>query len=298
MKAVEKLHEISERLALCSIDAAEKEAEIFVRETLDINSVQLYRDDPEISEKQSADLEEMVSRRAGREPLQYILGHCDFAGLQIMVGEGILVPRPETELMAEYAIQKCGSAEARKCVSEKTERTTENGPQMTFLDLCTGSGCLAISLAKAFPHAHVIGTDISGTAVDYAGRNAKLNGIDNAAFLEGHLFDPLDRKQLFDLIISNPPYIKTDDIKGLQPEIRDWEPLAALDGGADGLVFYREIIPAAREHLKDNGTIMLELGAGCEDAVAAMMNDSGYGEIEIKKDYAGIDRIIHARWIR
>lgn len=298
MKATEKLHEISERLVLCGIEAAEKEAELFVKEGLDIDSVQLYRDDPEISDKQSADIEAMFSRRVRREPLQYILGHCDFAGLKILVGKGILVPRPETELMAEHAIQKCRSAEARKCGSERTQRTTESGPQMTFLDLCTGSGCLALSLAKAFPYAHVFGTDISGTAVDYARRNAGLNGIDNAVFLKGHLFDPLEETQLFDLIISNPPYIKTGDIRGLQPEIRDWEPLNALDGGADGLVFYREIIPVAREHLKDNGAIMLELGAGCEDAVDGMLNDAGYREIEIKKDYAEIKRMIFARWTR
>jgi release factor glutamine methyltransferase len=300
MKAVEKLREISEKLTLCGIEAAEKEAELFIRQGLKIDPVQLYRDNSEIDDEQSAAVEEMFARRVKREPLQYILGFSDFLGLKIQVGKGVLIPRPETELMAEYAIdmQRAKNEEQRAKSKEQRAKTTDNGQRTTFLDLCTGSGCLALALASAFPDSQVTGIDISETAVDYARKNAGLNGIENVRFLNGHLFEPLDEDQLFDLIISNPPYIRTDDIKALQPEIRDWEPLNALDGGEDGLEFYREIIPASRQYLKDNGIIMLELGDGCEDAVAGMLDRAGYNEVKVRKDYAGVERIINARWIR
>ena len=298
MKAVKKMHEISGKLTLCGIDAADRETELFMKEGLEMDLLKLYRDDPELNDEQLRIIEDMFSRRAGREPLQYILGYTDFMGLKIMVGIGVLIPRPETELMAEYAIKKCGSGKAGKSGSEKDKRTTDNEQQRTFLDLCTGSGCLALALAKACPDSRVFGTDISGKAVEYARKNAGLNRIKNVQFLEGHLFEPLRESQLFDLIISNPPYIRNDEIGTLQPEIKDWEPLNALDGGEDGLGFYREIIPESRKHLKDNGTIMLELGDGGESAVAGMLDQAGFSEVKVNKDYAGIKRIIHARWIK
>jgi release factor glutamine methyltransferase len=298
MKAVEKLREISEKLTLCGIEAAEKEAELFIRQGLDIDIVQLYRDNSELNDEQSAAVEEMFSRRVKREPLQYILGSSDFLGLKIQVGRGVLIPRPETELMAEYAVELIRTSDVGRRASDDEERTTHDARRPTFLDLCTGSGCLALALAGAFPDSQVTGIDISETAVDYARRNARLNGVANAAFLNGHLFEPLGDTQLFDLIISNPPYIRTDDIIALQPEIKDWEPLNALDGGEDGLGFYREIIPASRQYIKDNGIIMLELGSGCDDAVGRMLDRAGFSEVEVRKDYAGIKRIINARWIR
>ncbi|MDH4028994.1 MAG: peptide chain release factor N(5)-glutamine methyltransferase, partial [Nitrospirota bacterium] len=168
----------------------------------------------------------------------------------------------------------------------------------TMLDLCTGSGCLALALAKAFPDAMVYGTDISDAAIGYAIKNADINGIGNAEFLKGHLFGPLGEGRVFDLIISNPPYIRTADIPGLQPEIRDWEPGSALDGGEDGLDLYREMIPSARRYLSDDGILMLEIGAGQHDELRGMLQRYGYSDIEVLKDYAGIERILQARWTR
>ncbi|HDK81700.1 MAG TPA: peptide chain release factor N(5)-glutamine methyltransferase, partial [Nitrospirae bacterium] len=214
------------------------------------------------------------------EPLQYITGHTDFMGLKISVGQGVLIPRPETELMAETAIQKC------------------NSNRLNILDLCTGSGCLALALAKNFQESQVTGIDISETALVYAKKNAEANEIGNVEFMKGHLFDPLGQNSLFDLIISNPPYIRREEIKGLQPEVSKWEPLNALDGGEDGLDFYREIIPAAREYLKDNGTLMFEVGFDSADEVAGIFKDFGYHEIQITKDYSEIKRIVFAQWTR
>jgi release factor glutamine methyltransferase len=157
---------------------------------------------------------------------------------------------------------------------------------------------LALALAKEFPDAKFYGTDISRAAINYARKNGDINKIKNVSFFEGHLFEPVSSRtseQLFDFIISNSPYIKTNDIKYLQPEIREWEPINALDGGQDGLDYYRRIIPAAQKFLKDNGILMLELGAGCANDVAGMCERTGYTQIETEKDLAGIERIISAR---
>ncbi len=277
MKAKDKLKEISEKFGNCGIEAAEKEAELLLSEGIDVSLIDLYKDNPELDDTQSRFLDEMVSRRCGREPLQYIIGHIDFLGLNLEVGEGALIPRPETELMAEHAIKLLGA---------------KNTDQISVLDLCTGSGCMALAIAVKFPYALVYGVDISEKAIRYARINAKQNNIKNVFFYCGDLFSTVKKIKSFDLIISNPPYIKSDDIKDLQPEIRDWEPLSALDGGIDGLVYYRKIVSAARQILNNKGILMLELGDGCAQPVKEIFEDSGYSSIEILKDYSGKERII------
>ena len=168
---------------------------------------------------------------------------------------------------------------------------------MNILDLCTGSGCLALALAKHFPDAKVYGTDISATAIRYAKENAELNGIGNAVFLKGSLYEPL--KQLisgmplkFDVIVSNPPYIKSNDIANLQPEIKNWEPKNALDGGEDGLRYYREIFSDARRYLMPGGVIFIEIGEGQAEDVSGIARSNHFKNISVIKDYAGIKRII------
>lgn len=289
MKALDTIREITRFLKVNGIESAEREAEIFVRYGLNINAVEIYRDNPSLTREQMGSADNMVERRLRREPLQYIIGYEEFMGLQLIVGPGVLIPRPETELMADHAIQQLSTL----------------GPQFTVLDMCTGSGCLALAVAKEFPSFKVFGTDISDVAIDYANINAGINGIKNAEFLSGSLFQPVEKMAspssgpfTFDLIISNPPYIKRDDIQFLQSEIRDWEPKIALDGGADGLEFYRKLIPAARDYLNKDGYIMFELAAGQAESIAEMLSYSGYSQIEISEDLAGIERIIQARWKR
>jgi release factor glutamine methyltransferase len=289
MKALDTIREITRSLKVNGIESAEREAEIFVRYGLDINAVEIYRDNPPLTKEQIRSAEKMVERRLRREPLQYIIGYEEFLGLKLIVGPGVLIPRPETEFMADHAIQQF----------------TVHSSQFTVLDVCTGSGCLALAVAREFPYAKVYGSDISETAIQYAKKNAETNGIKNVKFLTGSLFEPpgklsaVNRQLLtFDLIISNPPYIKRDDIQCLQSEIRDWEPLIALDGGADGLEFYRELIPAARDYLNKDGRIIFELGIGQAERIAEMLSYSGYSQIETAEDLAGIERIIQARWKR
>lgn len=287
MKTTDKLKDIAGLLSSCGLESAGKEAELILRRGLGIDTLKIYRDDPVLMDKDDELLSGIAQRRSMREPLQYILGSEEFLGLKIAVGEGVLIPRPETELLVEEAIK-------RVFISQfEAERK-----KLTVLDLCTGSGCIALALAKEFKYADVYGVDISDAAVAYAEKNSVMNSIENVTFVKGDLFSPLDDTLRFDLIISNPPYIKTGDISGLQPEIRDWEPLSALDGGEDGMLFYKKIIPAARDFLNDNGLLMFELGEGCADEAVHIMKGSGYSNIETIKDYSGIKRIVSARWIR
>ncbi|MDH5768828.1 MAG: peptide chain release factor N(5)-glutamine methyltransferase, partial [Nitrospirota bacterium] len=156
--------------------------------------------------------------------------------------------------------------------------------------------------ARAFPDAYVYGTDTSEIAINYAKENAKINGITNVTFLKGNLFEPIAQLIThhpslitFNLIISNPPYIRRDEIKNLRPEIKDWEPVEALDGGEDGLGYYRIIIPEAKNYLKEGGYLMFELGIGQADSVRKMVEDPGFTDILLIKDYAGIERILRAK---
>ncbi len=312
MKAIDKIREVAKSFEGSGIEAAEKEAEILIRHGLGMSTLEIYRDNPELTEKQTHTMEDALKRRLHREPLQYIVGFEYFLDLKIIVYPGVLIPRPETEFMAEQAI--------RAVRSQKSEVRSQKLPppcpplvrggwggnhlSLNVLDLCTGSGGLALALAKEFTHCKVYGTDISEVAIECANKNAEINGIRNVIFLKGDLFEPVEKLTshfsfpTFDLIISNPPYIKTDDIKNLQPEIKYWEPIRALDGGKDGLDFYRGIIPSARRFLKDNGLIMLELGCGQSGEVTDILKSAGYSHIEIIKDYAGIERIIKATWKR
>jgi release factor glutamine methyltransferase len=287
MRALDKLREAKELLEQYGIEDANREAEIIITHCLGIDRTVLYRDNIEISKEELEKIDGFLKMRSKREPLQYILGYVDFYGLKIKVGKGVLIPRPETEILAEVAIETV----KREALSV-----------MRILDLCTGSGCLALALAKEFPAAKVYGTDISKIAIQYAEENARINRIGNVTFLEGSLFEPIKKLPTvdcplftFDLIVSNPPYIKRGDIKNLQLEIKDWEPVEALDGGENGLDYYRAIIPEAKGYLKREGFLIFEIGAGQSEEVRKIAKDAGFGNISLIKDYAGIERIFVAR---
>jgi len=281
MQALDKIKEITIFLKRLGIEDAHKESEMILTFCLDADKTVLYRDNPVLSSEDMEKIDEIAGRRIKREPLQYILGYVEFYGLKIKVGEGVLIPRPETELMVEEIIKLF---------------TVHRSP-FTVLDLCTGSGCLALALAKNFPDAKVYGTDISEEAVRYASENAEMNGIRNVTFLRGSLFEPIKKLftvhySLFTVIISNPPYIKSNDIAELQPEIKNWEPRNALDGGEDGLRYYREILAEAPKYLAMDGFVFLEVGEGQAGDVIKIAEDANFRKISAIKDYAGIDRIL------
>lgn len=223
------------------------------------------------------ELERLVGRRLSGEPLQYIIGEWEFMSLPFHVGPGVLIPRPETELLAEFAIRQCGDRPFR------------------VADLCAGSGCIGISVAKSCPNAHVWMVEKSEQAFSYLLENIRFNRVQNVTPLRGDIFDPeiLPANVRFDLILSNPPYICSDELPGLQREVQ-WEPEAALDGGADGLDFYRLIASVYPERAVSGGWIGLEFGDGQEQAVRALFAPY-FSHTEIVPDLAGIPRMLFAR---
>lgn len=279
MRARETLQSARELLEMSGLNDADREAEFIVSHCLGIDRLHLYKEDPDIPERILLQIYEYLRRRAAREPLQYILGYAEFHGLKIKAGPGVLIPRPETELMVEKAV---------KIIKSKQSK-------LKILDLCTGSGCIALALAGEFPDAEVYATDNSEAAIRYAEENVDRNRIKNVTFLKGNLFDPLknlDNK--FDVIISNPPYIRRADMINLQPEIKDWEPVEALNGGEDGLDYYRIIIPESKNYLKEHGYLVLEIGIGQSDEVKWMAEEAGFQDIIAIRDYSGIERILIA----
>jgi len=211
-----------------------------------------------------------INRRKQGEPLQYILGRWEFMGAAIITDPRALIPRPETELLVERALE---------CIH------TENAK---VLDLCTGSGCIAVAIAK-LSNAEVTAADISQQALSLAADNIALNGLKGKIRLvESDLFEGL-KGQTFDIIISNPPYIPTHELKSLQPEIQNHEPANALDGGYDGMEIYRRLIPQSLDYLNPGGKLLLEIGPS---AVKTIMKQAGYGMIQLIQDYAGLDRML------
>jgi release factor glutamine methyltransferase len=282
MRALEGLISLYASLRNLGLDDVGKESEMILTEGLRLERISLYREDPELSASQMDTLSGILMRRQKREPLQYILGHIDFYGLDIGVGPGVLIPRPETELLVEVSIK---TAHSQKSI---------NGKPLQILDLCTGSGCIALALGKHLPFAMVYATDISDKALSYAYENQRRNGIGNVTFKRGDLYEPVDGQE-FDLIVSNPPYVRSGDIHLLQPEITNWEPGEALDGGKDGMLFYRRILFLAGRFLREGGAIILEIGQGETYKVIEIAASSGFFCEQIVTDYAGIQRVLGFR---
>jgi release factor glutamine methyltransferase len=272
VKALDKLISVAALLAGPDVPDPAKESEILVTEALGIDKAALYSGSVVLTREQCDRLDMLTGRRLKGEPLQYVVGHVGFWGLTIRVGPGVLIPRPETELLVETALKELNQEPVR------------------ILDLCTGSGCIALALAKHLPSAIVYGVDKSGTALGYALINARENGIENVCFIEGDLFDPLGPVQ-FPCIVSNPPYIRSGDIAGLQKEVRDFEPRQALDGGEDGLTFYRRIFEGVSGHLSSGGVLLLEVGWGQAGEIRNLASSAGMASISFVRDYAGIERV-------
>lgn len=280
MRLLDALRSAAERLEQAGIDDPLADAEIIVFHASGSDRLAAYMKNPEIDGRTRSRITRLIGRRLTGEPVQYVVGQVDFHGLRILVGRGVLIPRPETELLVQEAVERL--------------RQVEQPPgDLGILDLCTGTGCIAISLAREFPHAAIIGTDTSNAALKYARKNAGLNNIGNVSFRCGSLFKPLKGKT-FDLIISNPPYIRAGEIATLQKEVRDWEPREALDGGEDGLDYYRAILSEAGDYLKEGGLVMFELGYDQADEVRTIAEQNSFRDIVIRKDYAGIERIFSA----
>ena len=229
--------------------------------------------------EEEADMEEeeayreLIGRRAKRIPLQQITGEQEFMGFPFLVNEHVLIPRQDTETLVEEAMEKSGKGDR-------------------VLDMCTGSGCILLSLLKLVPGLSGTGADISQEALKVAVENGKRLQTE-ASFLESDLFEKVEG--VFDLIVSNPPYIASDEIGTLMEEVRDHETIGALDGSADGLAFYRRLVQEGKDHLKSGGWMLFEIGCTQAEAVMELLKKGGFQEIYVKKDLAGLDRVVGGR---
>jgi release factor glutamine methyltransferase len=219
---------------------------------------------------------DLVKRRRAREPTAYILGSREFYGRTFRVDRRVLVPRPDTEALVETALL----------------RTRPASMSMRALDLCTGSGCVALTLARERPTSAFVATDVSEDALAVARDNAARLGAYNVAFRRGDLFAAVDPSYPFDLVTANAPYITSRELSTLMPDVRDFEPRLALDGGGDGLGIVRRIVEGAPKPLRKGGVLAVEVGKGQAPAVAELFERAGFSEIELRRDYARIERVV------
>lgn len=260
------------------------EKELILTSVLKCRRVDLYTDRAKLSSAQQSRVRAIASRRRAKEPLQYILNISEFMGFEFFVDRRVLIPRPETELLAEAA--SCYIAKHRK-------------KNLRILDIGTGSGNISVSLAKKFPQSKVCALDVSSDALTVAKMNAHKHKVaERIDFLHVDILrerDFLSDDTKFDIIISNPPYIKTDDIKKLQAEVQQ-EPTLALDGGEDGLRFYRRIADCLPSWLDKKGVVFFEVGQGQADEVKKLLSEVGeFVNIDCLKDYSKIDRVVIAQ---
>ncbi len=241
----------------------------------------LAHGDREVSEEEYGGYRELIGRRAAHVPLQHLTGVQEFMGLTFIVNHDVLVPRQDTEVLVEEVM-----------------RNLHDG--MRILDLCTGSGCILLSLLRYSNDCIGVGVELSPEALAVArenyGRLREERPEMEASFREGDLFEAIHRGERFDIIVSNPPYIETDEIMTLMPEVWEHEPAMALDGGPDGLAFYRRIAQGAGACLSGGGMLFFEIGCGQADQVREIMAQAGFLQIQVVKDFAGLDRVVYGRF--
>lgn len=224
----------------------------------------------ELTEEQEQDYKGALQKRQSRIPLQHITGEQEFMGLCFIVNEHVLIPRQDTEILVEEVL-----AHAK--------------PKSTVLDMCTGSGCIAVSLSKYGEELQVVAADISKEALIVAQENGKAQGV-AVSFLQSDLFENV--QGTYDVIVSNPPYIPTKVIEQLEAEVKLHDPMQALDGKEDGLYFYRKIIAESPKYLKNQGTLFFEIGHDQGADVSLLMREAGFEHVTVKKDLAGLDRVV------
>lgn len=260
-----------EKLNSANIEDAKNDAWLLLTFVCKIDRTFYYvHMDEEMPVEQQEEYESVLSKRAERVPLQYITGEQEFMGMTFFVNEAVLIPRQDTETLVEEAL--------------KIAR-----PGMKIMDMCTGSGCILLSILKNVLDVEGFGYDISKQAINVAKENAKRNNI-VATFEKSDLFENVT--ETFDMIVSNPPYIPTDVIGGLMPEVAVYEPIQALDGMEDGLHFYRRIVEDCKDYLNPNGTILFEIGHDQGKAVSKLLTDAGFIGVRVVKDLAGNDRVV------
>ncbi|MEJ2703628.1 MAG: peptide chain release factor N(5)-glutamine methyltransferase [Sedimentisphaerales bacterium] len=276
------LNWVTEYFAGKDVDAPRLSAELLLSHVLGLKRIELYTQfDKPVAKPQLDELHGLVKRAGAQEPVAYLTGKTEFYSLELSITNDCMIPRPETELLVQRAIEflrtRCGT--------------------QFVCDLCTGSGCVAVAIAKNFPDARVIATDISAAALEVAARNVeKYQLTERVTLLQGDLFEPLLRPldvEQFDLIVCNPPYVSAAEYETLDKNVKDFEPRIALFAGEDGLDTYRRIIEKADRFLKPEAALMLEIGYAQGPAVRELLEQTGaYVEVKIEKDFHNNDRIV------
>ncbi len=280
MTVLEAIQKCTEFLAKKGVESPRLQTELLLAHLLKMPRMKLYLNfDRVLSVPETDGLREFVKRRGQREPLQHIVGSTSFCGYEIVVSRAALIPRPETELLAELGW---------KFLLERQHPIA--------LDFGTGTGCIAIALAAKCPSAKLVALDVSTDALALAKQNAVQNQVaERIEFLQGDGFAALPTERQFDLLISNPPYIASAEIATLEPEVRDFDPRGALDGGSDGLDFYRRLAAAAKAFMKPDGKIMLEFGDGQAAALEKIFAAEKWIVEAVQADYSQRARILIAR---
>ncbi len=278
LTVLEILKRTAEFLARHGVENSRLNAELLVGHSLGLKRMQLYLQfERPLTEPELANLRPLVKRRSDREPLQYIVGSTDFAGITLKVDRRALIPRPETELLVEFAKVKFPHAPAG------------------ILDLGTGSGALALALAHLFPTATITAVDLNPAALELAAENAALlNCADRVHFLQSNWFERLPPESTFELIVANPPYLSDQETKETEPEVRNFEPGDALASGPTGLEAVEAIVQTARAHLSPSGLLMMETGISQHARLVELARTRGYSQVESRHDLTGRDRFILA----
>ena len=307
MTVLEVIQKSAEFLAKKGVEPPRLQTELLLAHVLRLPRMQLYLNFArELSDTELGTLRELVKRRGQREPFQHITGSTSFCGLEIAVNRHVLVPRPETELLAElgwrFLSTICHAEESGAPVSDPAcsrnacPRAGSETGAPTALDFGTGSGCIAIALAVRCPNARVVALDASADALAVARENARRNGVsDRVEFRCGDGFAALPADARFLLIVSNPPYIPSAEMTSLEPEVRDFDPSSALDGGQDGLDFHQVLAAEAGPFLQPGGRIMLEFGEGQADAVRRIFEAQKWIVEAVQEDYTQRPRDLIAR---
>jgi len=281
----ELLQHAAETLKNAGIETPVIEAGVMLCHVLKCNRAYLIsHNDRALAEHELEEFKKLLKGRTEKIPLQYLLGETEFMSLSFRVSPAVLIPRQDTEVLVE------------KCIELVKE---QKGKKLRVLDMCTGSGCIAVSIAYYCPEVRVTACDISKAALDIAKINARQAGVQNRVeFCSGDLFEALNNQESherkFDIIVSNPPYIETDTVEQLQSEVRDHEPYMALDGGADGLDFYRRIVKESPRYLTAGGYLALEIGYNQGNSVSRLM-EGDFEDITVYKDYGGNNRVVVGR---
>lgn len=268
------LREARERLTAAGVPDAGLDAWYLLADTFGLSRADYLWKKRDCPDRIPGLWEERLKKRCERMPLAYVLGNTEFMGLPFLTEPGVLIPRQDTETLVEWVLE------------------AERNPGFTVLDMCTGTGCIGLSLARLGDFSVTL-SDLSEQALTVAEKNRAALGLEQrTAVYQGDLFQGLPQRDKYDIIVSNPPYIETEVIGGLQEEVRDYEPRMALDGRADGLYFYRRLAKEAPERLRDGGRIYLEIGYDQGVSVPGLLREAGFCQIQVRKDLTGNDRVV------